>query len=147
MRAYFCIKFYPTLKEQNIHFEWMKIVNRQVSLDYNLKWQNCAILTRTNPPFLRIPSVVFTGSLLVALKRAGMLMMRRTAYRQHGLTPVLQHSDEIFFSFKFLMFTQVLYTSLFRHRDSENKPNNIFTWFWRENDNFDIELLRWWILS
>jgi len=29
-----------------------------------------------HPPFLSVPSVVFTGSLLVALKRVGLLVMR-----------------------------------------------------------------------
>jgi len=43
-----------------------------------------------SPPFLSIPSVVFTSRLLVALKIAGLLMMRMQTWRWTSLLQMLE---------------------------------------------------------
>jgi len=69
MREDFCMKFYVTVKRSNIHFitkfGWNLLENDKLS-HFN----------QENPPFFSIPSIIFTGSLLVSLKRASLLLMR-----------------------------------------------------------------------
>ena len=40
------------------------------------------LLQQRQPPFLSIPSVIFNGSLLMALKRAALLVVRRGCRQQ-----------------------------------------------------------------
>ena len=64
----FCMNFYTTVEQSNIHFitkfGWNLLENDKLML-----------FQPRQPSFLSIPSVVFTGSLLVSLKRASLLVM------------------------------------------------------------------------
>ena len=63
------MKSYITVKQSNIHF-----ITKFGRVG---KWQTYAISTKTTPHFSAlIPSLIFTGNLLVSLKRASLLMMR-----------------------------------------------------------------------
>ena len=65
----FCMKFYATVKQSNIHFitkpGWNLFENDKIML-----------FQPREPPYLSIPSILFTGSLLVSLKIASLLVMR-----------------------------------------------------------------------
>ena len=69
VRANFCMRFHTTVMQQNIPFS-TKFVEKLSENDKIVLFQP------SQPPFLSVPSVVFTGSLLVALKRAVLLAIR-----------------------------------------------------------------------
>ena len=70
VRLDFFTKFYTTVEQPDVHFNakfgWNVWTNDKIKNYFN-----------HNPfPFLSVPRVVYTGSLLVALKRAASLVMR-----------------------------------------------------------------------
>ena len=69
MHEDFCMKFYTTVKHQ--------IYTSSPSLvEIYWKMTNLCYFNQDNPSFLGIPSIIFTGSLLVSLKRVSLLLMR-----------------------------------------------------------------------
>jgi len=80
------MKFYPTVKPSNIHFI-TKFGRNVLQNDKLMLFQPRQPL----PPFLSIPSIFFTDSLLMSLKRASLFgdEMRMQTWRRTGLLQTL----------------------------------------------------------